>query len=425
MDVKNQLTLRRWRADWWRWDGRRYVCASNEELTSDLIRWLERGTVGIRCGIVSNIIQCLIARTIVVDTIEQPKWIDDSMHKGRKNCIAVANGILNLNDQVLTEHDPRWFSTTVLPYDFNPSATCPRWEEFLIEMLPESDMRAMLQEWFGLCSVIDTTFHKFMLLVGDGANGKTIVLTVLRQLLGCDNVSHVGLEGFNSERTFALAATVGKLANIIPELGELTRTNEGVLKSFVAGEPMSIERKHRDPFVTVPSARLIIATNILPRFVDRSDGLWRRLLLVPFRVQILDESRQDKRLVDPQWWQESGELPGILNWAIAGLKRLREQGRFTEPQTSKTEKDQYRRDANPAGTFLEERCLAEAGSELPAPRLYFAYQNYVRDAGQHPLGAPQFAKEVRRAFPSVELTPNPVWIDDVKARAWIGLKLNS
>src|SRR5205814_4102 len=147
---------------------------------------------------------------------------------------------------------------------------------------------------------------------GEGANGKSVVCGVLTALLGGGNVAHVPLESFGER--FALNQTLGKLANIASEVGELDKVAEGKLKGFTSGERMMFDRKGRDPVEAMPTARLVLATNNRPRFSDKSDGVWRRMLLIPFQVQITAEERvygMDK----PDWWIEKGELPGIFNWA--------------------------------------------------------------------------------------------------------------
>jgi phage/plasmid-associated DNA primase len=139
-------------------------------------------------------------------------------------------------------------------------------------------------------------------------------------LLGEQNVSTVPLELFGDK--FRLVNTLGKLANIVAEVGELDKMAEGYLKAFVVGDPMDFEMKFKQAFRTCPTARLVLATNNMPRFSDKTDGIWRRVLLLPFVVQI--SKSEAIRGMDPvEWWQERGELPGIFLWALAGLADLR------------------------------------------------------------------------------------------------------
>jgi hypothetical protein len=151
----------------------------------------------------------------------------------------------------------------------------------------------LLQEIFGYCLTFDLRQQKFFLLEGGGGNGKGVVLGVLRALLGPENVSSVSLAGLHAR--FELASTLGKLANITSESDNVRQVDEAVLKQFTGQDAMQFEKKYRDSFSGVPTAKLIIAVNSRPPFRDRSDGLWRRLILLPFPVGIPEE-RQNKDL---------------------------------------------------------------------------------------------------------------------------------
>src|SRR5262249_2842959 len=154
-----------------------------------------------------------------------------------------------------------------------------------------------------------------------------------------ENVSHVPLEKFGGE--FNLASTLGKLSNVSSEIGEVDKVSEGTLKQFAAGDPMHFNRKGIAPIEARPSARLTFATNDTPKFRDKSQGLWRRLLLVPFTRTIAAQEVKSGRDA-PSWWQKSGELPGIFLWAVEGWRRLRERRRFTEPVTCQRAIDVHR-----------------------------------------------------------------------------------
>ena len=119
---------------------------------------------------------------------------------------------------------------------------------------------------------------------GEGANGKSVVCEILTAMLGEENVSNVPLEIFGER--FQLAASLGKLANIASEVGELKSVAEGFLKQFTGGDRMLFDRKGLLPIHARPTARLVLATNNRPRFSDRSAGLWRRMILLPFNVTI-------------------------------------------------------------------------------------------------------------------------------------------
>ncbi len=336
---------------------------------------------------------------------DQPKWLGkDRPESG--SLVSMQNGILDLeavlSGQVdpLRPHTPQWFSPVCLPYPFDPSAGCPGWLSFLQRNLEgDAERIAVLQEWFGYCLTIDTCLQKFLLVVGEGANGKSVACAALTALLGEANVSAVPLESFGQR--FQLYATFGRLANIVPEVGELDRVAEGCLKSFTSGDRMLFERKHRNPFEAEPTARLVLATNNLPRFSDRSGGLWRRMILMPFNVQI-PESERIAGLDKTSYWVRTGEASGIFNWALEGLLRLRRNGEFTKSSTCAEALATYRTENNPARCFLLEFCRADPQGEIITADVYKRYATWCESNGHRPLASSAFGKEIVRAFPHAE-----------------------
>lgn len=346
--------------------------------------------------LVHNILQALASLALQPSNTPMPSYLSRGDHA---DLLAVANGLLDLNTLEMGSHTPDWFSTACLPYDYDPEATCPRWEQMLQQNLENDAERiALVQEFFGYTLVPTTDAQKCLCLVGDGGNGKSAVLAGLHALLGQDNVSTVPLEGF--AQRFAMAQTLGKLANIAAEVGELDRTAEGTLKAFVSGDPMPFERKGRDGFTARPTARLVLATNNLPRFSDKNEGIWRRICYVPFNRRVPQAERvpgMDKA----EWWLRQGEVPGILNWALEGLKRLRgQQMQFTEPEASRAALEAHRKDSDPAREFLLEHYVPdENAAPLPTAEVYQAYKSWCEEHGQkYPLTAQSFGKQVRRVF---------------------------
>jgi P4 family phage/plasmid primase-like protien len=406
-DHGGEPTLRRHRQVFHRWQQGRYEPVSDEEVEAQILRHLAAiGGPGLASPAYAHaVLRCLQALVMLDGTLNPPVWLGGPANGPDYNHIALSNGVLGLGRlfggadspiDCLLPASPRWFSPVVLDYGFDERADCPQWQAFLDRVFGGDAERVLLaQEVFGLCLTPDTSFQRFVLLYGEGSNGKSVFCDLLSAFLGEPNVSHVPLEAF--AQRFALTATLGKLANIASEVGEIDRVAEGLLKAFVAGDAMTFDRKNRDPVEARPTARLIFSTNNLPRFADRSMGLWRRLLLLPFLVQIPPEE-QDRHLAD----RLRGELPGILNWALVGLARLRQQGRFTEPAICREALQEYRDDSNPTRCFLELHCRPDPAAELPSARLYERYAEWMRGYGYRVLAEAPFGREVRRAFPMAQ-----------------------
>ncbi len=402
-----------WRGEFWQTNGCRYEVLARNDIEAAVTRSIRQsfdsarqqsGKLKARVTrtLVADVLHALASLTHVASSIEQPAWIGPSSICPTAGFIAVRNGLLDVDallnassTNVLRPYSSNWFSPTCLDFAYDPAARCPKWLAFLDRTL-EADVQrlAVLQEWFGLCLMHDTTFQKFLLIVGEGADGKTVVVLVLAALLGEANVSHVPLELFGER--FQLTTTLGKLLNAATEIGEIDKVAEGLLKQFASGDPMFFDRKHLAGVHSRPTARLMFTTNNLPSFKDRSSGVWRRMLLMPFRRSVPDE-QQDSSLVATL----TAELPGIFNWAIEGLRRLREQRRFTRADLCVEALDTYRREANPARTFLEEHVRRAPSHCAVCVAVRKAYADWCQRHGYKPLNEAQFGHEVRRAYPEV------------------------
>lgn len=395
-----EYTLRRHAETFYRWRGGRYEPVSDEEVEAEILRFVSDafGPAAASPRYALDIAACVRALVMVDGAIAPPVWLG-GQHRGPQfDYLAFTNGILDLKgvfsgaEECLLPPSPLWFSTTVLDYAFDPDADCPGWLTFLDRVLEgDAERIALAEELVGVCLTPDPTFHKFALLVGDGANGKSVFCEVLTGVLGPDNVSHVPLESFGQR--FQLTPTLCKLANVAAEIGEIDKVAEGHLKAYTAADRMEFDRKHKNPVSARPTARLILSTNNLPRFADRTDGLWRRILLLLFRIQI-PPAEQDRFLAD----RLLAERPGILNRALVALHRLRTGGRFTEPAVCAEALQEYRAESNPARTFLELYCRPSPGGEVACHRLYQAYKTWAQGLGYRPLADSQFGREVKKAF---------------------------
>jgi phage/plasmid-associated DNA primase len=127
------------------------------------------------------------------------------------------------------------------------------------------------------------------------------------------------------------------------------------------------------------------------------------MILMPFRVTIAaDDPGRVRGMDKPAWWVASGELPGILNWALAGLDRLRRQNRFTTARVCEEAHAEYRTESIPARIFLTESCCEKPGGQVSCLLLYQAYGRWCQDRGYSPLADRGFGKEVARVFPKAE-----------------------
>lgn len=318
-------------------------------------------------------------------------------------------------------------SLRAVPHEITPSAQCPTFLRALTQILPDEPDRLLLQEIFGYCLLPDCRFQKMACLVGEGANGKSVVLLVLREMLGHQNVGSVSLDAIDPSRSFLLATLNGMLANIVEDMNEVKMVAEGTLKQLVAGEPVLIERKYKDPVPARLTAKWVMSTNTLPRLSDKTEGMYRRLIVLPFLQSFSDPSVQRKDFANPEFWRQSGELPGVLVWALQGLARLLQQGRFTESANAAVALKRYRLEGSPARLFCIDHVAEKTGAELASCVLYESYVSWCKENGCQPLAATTFTKEVHRQFPNASISEHArnfrTAFGIKRTRFWSGLAL--
>ena len=420
-----------WNSEFFAWEGTKYRRKSDHEIKDYLWNFINQefaqeylDAVATRkevehkrkvsFTIVSNTLAALKAKTRISKEHKLPSWIDG---QDRSDVIAAKNGLIDLGKiaeidfsrddkdsahlyDCLLPHDPSWFSTICLKYEYDPNARCDKWREFLRKSLEGNEKKiSLLQEWAGYLLLPETSHHKFLALQGSGANGKSVFFAAMTAMLGEENVSNIPIESFGDK--FQLVATLGKLANIVGEVPEESMP-EAKLKAFTSGDRMTFENKGKPAFESYPTARLMFACNDRPRFTDRTMAIWRRMLWVPFGRPIPEKDRvhgMDK----PQWWIESGELPGVLNWAIAGLYRLRKNGRFSQSEEMADQIEGYRRESNPSREFIADNYIETESQDdlVKCSDLFERYSAWSKAGGFYPLNANKLGQIIREIFPGV------------------------
>lgn len=369
----------------------------------------------VKNALLHDVLAAVSARTCLPDATQLDTWIDG---KGGPSVLSVENGLLDPVTRTLTAHTPSWFSITAVPVQYDAAAVKPtKWLEFLHAVMEgDAERMAVMQELFGACLDRSYTGKFFAALVGSGDNGKSVALVVLHTLLGAGNCSAVNLAELSTNR-FAAFSLFGKLANVVGDQGHFESADEGRLKMLTGGDLYPFEQKGRDVFSAPNRAKLVFACNTMPTFADKSEAVWNRLIAVPFDYTVPQQKKNPALLTADHW---RGELPGILNWALDGLARLRAQGGFTQSAKCDALKNRTRTDSNPARQFLLERCefTGNVADRTHSSELYGQYTLWCGVNGHsRPLANNRFGKEVRSAFPQLsESTPR-----DGK-RIWVGLK---
>ena len=269
-------------------------------------------------------------------------------------------------------HSPDDWLEAVLPWPYEPNAQCKRWmqalDEWFGEDLPKWDA---LQEFFGYVCLSHARLKKALILYGRADTGKSLVALVLKALAGERYTTTLPVEHMDDPRRCNVL--VGKRLNVMTELTTDALMADGGFKTLVStGEPILIDPKFKPAFMYTPSAKHVIATNNLPNINDRTEATFNRLLLIPFLLVIASED-QDIELLD----KLKAEMPGILAWAIAGAKRLAENGgQWTEVGSAAPLMAEYRAECNPVLAFVIERMAEEEGMATPLSEITRAFNDW-------------------------------------------------
>ncbi|MDK0709457.1 phage/plasmid primase, P4 family [Clostridium perfringens] len=325
--------------------------------------------------------------------------------------VNVRNGLLDIRDMSFKEHTPSYLSTVQLNVEYNPQVDCPQFKKFLNEVL-DCKLIPLVQEIVGYLLTTNTASQKAFVFWGPARTGKSTLLWVVEYLLlGKKNVSNIPWQEIGDK--FKTAELLGKLANVFSDLPSKSIDDTGIFKVVTGEDYLMAEKKNKNPFKFKPFARLVFSCNELPRnYVDRTEGFYRRLIIVPFSRQI-EKSKIDKALK----YKFQREKEGILNWALEGLKRLYENNfEFSENELTDGVKKEYKRENNNVISFVEECCELDGLFSCSRIEIYEAYKEFCVEAGLKTLSQIKFNKELEGNF-------NITRSRSGKLRSWNGVRI--
>jgi putative DNA primase/helicase len=205
-----------------------------------------------------------------------------------------------------------------LPIEYIPGTQCMKWKQFLNEVMQGNEHKIQLiQEFFGYCFLADNRYQQALVLLGSGNNGKSVLLEVMTSLF--DKVSNLDLKQIEDERY--VHQLQGSWLNVTSELQYKSMETTAYIKAVIAGEVIHAAPKYNKGFSFRPRAKVAFATNGLPRNNDTSQGYFRRLLIINMAHNVTNPDTDIIRKLKE-------ERSGIFNWALEGLKRLMDRGRF-------------------------------------------------------------------------------------------------
>lgn len=310
--------------------------------------------------------------------VEVLKAVKFSTYKGRShfnrdlNLLNLENGILNLKGSSLSPHSPDILSTVRLPIVYDPEADCPAIRKFISEIVAPKDI-PLMEEIVGYCLDPYPKIQKVFLLVGGGSNGKSTFLSLLKAFLGPTNCSHVDLQTLEGDK-FSSSELYGKLANLQADIPSITIRDTSHLKTLTGGDTILGQKKFRDAFSFVNTAKLVFSANKPPKVIDETEAFWGRWIVIDFPNQFKG-GKEDWYLLDKL--TTKSELSGLLNLALEALVRLRESRKFSYTKSIDAVKERYQILSDPVYHLVRTCCEYESDSWIPKIDLYQLYQVFA------------------------------------------------
>lgn len=310
----------------------------------------------------------------------------------------VPNGTLSLRTGQLVEHDRNHFITKFSPIEYTDNADCPMWERFLNDIFAgDRELIRYIQKAVGYSMTGDTSEQCVFFLYGTGRNGKSTFLDVLREILG-EYVSNIQPEtimvkngsgnGINSD----IARLKGARMVTTVEPNEGVRINEGLIKQLTGDDTVTARKLYANEFEFKPEFKLWMATNHKPIIRGTDEGIWRRIHMIPFTVQIPPE-KVDRQLKN----KLEREYPAILRWAVDGCLLWQREG-LKQPKAVLDMVREYRREMDVISAFVEDRCEVGEKYYERSSDLYAAYSAWCEANTEYKMSHTKFSVELEKRF---------------------------
>ena len=339
-------------------------------------------------------------RNEIVNYIQDMKKIlkkDINVNPYVINCM---NTRLDIRSGKCLEYDPTIIEFLRLPVVYDPLAYCADLDKMLNRVfLGDREVINLFEEMLGYGLMGHAKFAKVFLFCGNGSNGKSTVLDLLRTFAGFENCSSLGINETTS--TFGKIELENKFFNIGDDIDKEVIKDTGTLKRISAGNAITVENKGEKKYSTTITTTLIYSANEIPKSFDKTDGFYRRWTIIPFNAvfSATDEDYDpmiEEKITTPE------ALSYMLNMALRGAKRLLSQGHFTEPKSVKEALEIYKADNSTVLSWIEDKELNE-DYFLDTPRdvCYSEFADWCKLSGiksANVTGKKTFFKEVVQKF---------------------------
>lgn len=317
-----------------------------------------------------------------------------------KMALNTPSGIINLKNGEVRAHNAEYYFTKITSVECSQTADCPRWLAFLDDIFAgDKDLIRYIQKAVGYSLTGSTAEQCAFFLYGTGRNGKSTFIDVIRDVFG-DYAANIQPETImvKSSQSNAINSDIARLkgARLVTsvEPNEGVRLNEGLLKQLTGDDTVTARKLYSEEFEFKPEFKLWMATNHKPIIRGTDTGIWRRIHMIPFNVQI-PEDKVDKNLTH----KLKAEMTGIFKWCIDGCLMWQREGLQMPAAVLKSVRE-YRREMDVISAFIEDKCTLEG--TVQASTLYAAYVSWADSNNEYCMSNTKFSTEIAKRFEKIK-----------------------
>lgn len=338
----------------------------------------------------------------MIQDVQHHVSIEQSVFDKDGNLFNTHNGFLDLNTGILTPHEfgKNKYFTRISNTEYQPSALCPIWEHFLDEIFEgNKELIDYLQRAVGYSLSSSTTEQVMFILLGNGKNGKSVLLNLLHEVLGSYAMNiqpqTLAIKNGGQAANQDVARLKGARFVTTTEPNQGMKFDEGTIKQITGGDTVTARFLYGKEFEFKPEFKIWMATNHKPIITGTDNGIWRRMVLIPFNYTVPDD-KVDKKLT----FKLKDELPGILNWCLEGYIKWRQNGLDNEPEIIKEQREEYREEMDIIQRFINDCCVVDSKREESASDLWNTFKWWASENQEsgNKYNSTQFGREIVKHF---------------------------
>jgi putative DNA primase/helicase len=317
---------------------------------------------------------------------------------------------------------PDYFFVNAIPTKYVKGTISQLWLKFISEVMDPQDV-LVAQEYVGFMLYRYYLFERLLMLTGSGANGKSVFLSTITEMLGRKNITSISMVEIETS-SFSRSNLYGKLANIFDDLPATALKTTGYLKQVTGRSLISAERKFHDMFNFINYAKLVFACNAVPKCPDDTDAFFRRWLQINFpKVFLENDPKTDKDLTAKLTKPE--ELSGILNWAIEGLLRLLKNKRFSAGKSIEETREQYIRSTDPVQAFGMDMIISSPGNLIKKDDVYRLFITYCKQHKLPTVSSRTFSSSQQDAMTDITIQTEYKFENKTRTPYWRDIAISS